>query len=575
MAQHPSLGQEIFTVIQELCTALDAKYVNFFYRATLNDLDRPAERRRYLVATGSHAIQEWRYGDDIHLVCMTQNSQKLFWPYVAEHLSLKDGISLPSNGTMELSSPALLRTLNGAGSVISKIAALSRKNKAGCKFYLHYAIIPLDFDPTCMRDEFMPDLPLKNHPGKHRHKPPYAQVTPVERNYDIVHDTHSHADNILQRSVPSVDVTSYRQVYRILRDFVDANGLFGPQLGFLNNETLMIVAYGAQWRGPQPRDGPNPTWLTRALRHINSDLYWQEPNDGSIYPNVDPTITRYNTARNVTQQAWRAIRASVQHTLELKPLDPSAYCNHNERLHEFLTDYHHFIKVECELWEASPTQRAEFEESTISANVNAIVQYFWQNRDASKVSGIRIRLWPVAFVEKTQDSRQVFAIGLERSRSDQRNQLPMRQYASRIISDISETVLNYDQTSSRISVSLETSEAFAPLLEDVSDDDALTAGVETMAVSSSAPRSSETSRFRTASQAINRLRHDPAHAGVEYDLAFLDRFEGLKWVALEDWGKKATEDEDFIPEHRVRVLRRKEDGVVVWDREQRLDRTGG
>ena len=131
MAQHRSLGQEIFTVVQELCTALDAKYINFFYRGTLNDLDRPAERRRYLVATGSHAIQEWRYGDEIHLVCMTQNSQKLFWSYVAEHLSLKEGISLPSNGTMELSSSALLRTLDGAGSIISRIAALSRKHQVG------------------------------------------------------------------------------------------------------------------------------------------------------------------------------------------------------------------------------------------------------------------------------------------------------------------------------------------------------------------------------------------------------------------------------------------------------------
>jgi uncharacterized protein (UPF0248 family) len=42
----------------------------------------------------------------------------------------------------------------------------------------------------------------------------------------------------------------------------------------------------------------------------------------------------------------------------------------------------------------------------------------------------------------------------------------------------------------------------------------------------------------------------------------------LMWVPLELWGK-ATEDEDFIPEHRIRVLRRV-GGSVVWDREGRV-----
>jgi uncharacterized protein (UPF0248 family) len=61
---------------------------------------------------------------------------------------------------------------------------------------------------------------------------------------------------------------------------------------------------------------------------------------------------------------------------------------------------------------------------------------------------------------------------------------------------------------------------------------------------------------------------------VEYDLAYEDRFEGLVWMGLEDWGGKETEDEDFIPAHRVRVLRRREDLHVVWNRARRVDLTG-
>ena len=44
------------------------------------------------------------------------------------------------------------------------------------------------------------------------------------------------------------------------------------------------------------------------------------------------------------------------------------------------------------------------------------------------------------------------------------------------------------------------------------------------------------------------------------------------WLPLEQWGK-ATEEEDFIPEHRIRVFRRvgKDGGkTVVWDREGRV-----
>lgn len=84
-----------------------------------------------------------------------------------------------------------------------------------------------------------------------------------------------------------------------------------------------------------------------------------------------------------------------------------------------------------------------------------------------------------------------------------------------------------------------------------------------------------TFRFRTASQAISRLRHDPAHNAIEYDLAYEDRFAGLMWMPLEEWGGRATEDEDFIPEHRVRRIKRRSDDVVVWDRNERIDRTGG
>ena len=71
----------------------------------------------------------------------------------------------------------------------------------------------------------------------------------------------------------------------------------------------------------------------------------------------------------------------------------------------------------------------------------------------------------------------------------------------------------------------------------------------------------------SASHVLSRLRWDPAYVNESYEVGYLDRFEGIKWLPLELWGK-ATEDEDFIPEHRIRVFRKIGVGKkgVVWER---------
>jgi uncharacterized protein (UPF0248 family) len=85
------------------------------------------------------------------------------------------------------------------------------------------------------------------------------------------------------------------------------------------------------------------------------------------------------------------------------------------------------------------------------------------------------------------------------------------------------------------------------------------------------PSSTQT-RFRTFSQAIQRLKWDRKHATDYYEVGYVDRLDGLMWKGLEDW-QLAEEEEGFIPEHRVRQIRRKSDGFVVWDREKRRDST--
>ena len=71
---------------------------------------------------------------------------------------------------------------------------------------------------------------------------------------------------------------------------------------------------------------------------------------------------------------------------------------------------------------------------------------------------------------------------------------------------------------------------------------------------------------------MNRLRYDEKHMSTDYEIGYEDRFEkALKWKALDKW-EKHTEEEEFIPEHRIQQVREK-NGAIVWDRKERTDRT--
>ncbi|KAJ9454722.1 hypothetical protein DIPPA_01689 [Diplonema papillatum] len=63
------------------------------------------------------------------------------------------------------------------------------------------------------------------------------------------------------------------------------------------------------------------------------------------------------------------------------------------------------------------------------------------------------------------------------------------------------------------------------------------------------------------------------HPNVDADLVevgYLDRFQGLMWTPLKKWRHGGSSDFDSIPWHRVTAYR--SDGVVFWDRDNRVDR---
>lgn len=76
--------------------------------------------------------------------------------------------------------------------------------------------------------------------------------------------------------------------------------------------------------------------------------------------------------------------------------------------------------------------------------------------------------------------------------------------------------------------------------------------------------------LRPANDVLSRIRHDPALDVDHFIVGYKDRHEDVMEMPVAMWGGDITE-EDFIPQHRILYFRRKEDGVRVWDRKERVD----
>ena len=96
-------------------------------------------------------------------------------------------------------------------------------------------------------------------------------------------------------------------------------------------------------------------------------------------------------------------------------------------------------------------------------------------------------------------------------------------------------------------------------------------------------------RFRPFNEILHRLRWDPELDMNDYVVGYLERFEGIKEMHPTNWFRDFS-DEDWIPMHRVRYLKRvrisqsispnndssaNQNGPelgIVWDRDGRIDK---
>jgi uncharacterized protein (UPF0248 family) len=96
------------------------------------------------------------------------------------------------------------------------------------------------------------------------------------------------------------------------------------------------------------------------------------------------------------------------------------------------------------------------------------------------------------------------------------------------------------------------------------------AGTSAAAAAARRSPSPANKKLTPASAILNRLKWDDALDSSDFVVVYEDRHAGLMETPVDAWSTESTE-ETFIPMHRVRAVKKKSTGMVVWHREERID----
>ncbi|TKA64700.1 hypothetical protein B0A55_11187 [Friedmanniomyces simplex] len=222
MAAPPTRDIDLPSMIANLHTlslALHAHYIHFLHQGWATSAPRNMRPQRYIFPTSTIALGLWEPGEDVHLVCMTEDRKTTFWDIVTDemHLEGEPGWAL-TDSTMTLDWPLLGLTGNRA----SKLA--------GTALYLHYALLPPPFSLDLLPQYGIPEYRRRD------------TVAYMPKHVDLVRHA-LHLTTALQ--TPPLAAFPFVPTYRRLRRWIYAMGLLAPKLGLLDGKTLLNLIFGA------------------------------------------------------------------------------------------------------------------------------------------------------------------------------------------------------------------------------------------------------------------------------------------------------------------------------------------
>jgi uncharacterized protein (UPF0248 family) len=303
---------------------------------------------------------------------------------------------------------------------------------------------------------------------------------------------------------------------------------------------------------------------------VNVDAITTETENGAPYINIrapDGRLLTHKLSPHTVMGAWEWCVSSLASPRDLD-------CPIKLAFYKFLNHFDYYVELEVHIWAQPSMERWSLEKYGVRC-AKAVPAILHNKKMFKKTGEIYTHLWPNAIMKKStsggdddDDDTTRYLIGVKYSPEEEHPGIFKHHYGGDIASSVREKLPNRPFLGVFVNVDV-LARRDKPLLRDN-----IGGGATTRPVQNSKLNSVERSpRFRSFNEVLDRLRHDPRHRGIEYDLGYEDRFDGIIWMPLDSWGKKATEDKDWIPEHRVRRIKRKGDGVVVWDREWRVDIT--
>lgn len=244
----------VHSAVRRLADTLESIYIDFL--DGLDCVSASAHRRpsRLLFPTGTYAAAAWMPGDDVRLVCMSDERRSIFWNCFSYLLDYDDPIRPPKDSIFQLP--------------LSKLG-LDQSTLAGTKIYLHHCLPPGKLDVAAMFGLGIPSyetsLPprvseqLHNTSG-HRTPEEMAQLyckegkrlndMPIGRHLAMVRDAEimtSKRDSVYSlRNTGKWD--DFHAAYLQLRLWAEANGILGTHLGLLDAEGLLWLVHNAFFR---------------------------------------------------------------------------------------------------------------------------------------------------------------------------------------------------------------------------------------------------------------------------------------------------------------------------------------
>ena len=376
---------------------------------------------------------------------------------------------------------------------------------------------------------------------------------------------------------PGLPIVRFRKVYRRLHNWAVESGILSAKFGFLDAECLTwLVHHNHVQRKFESGnfDESNEVFIA-TLKYLGS-LIVQCMETATLdgISLLIETPSKRHVSAHVTMEAAIAIHGAIMVSSK-----SSLVAALNPRSLRLLAtrELPCGLTIHCSCLGATRSQQAEFEAEIVPRNINAVMKKL----RTSISEGLFARLWPYPSQEPQGYASCCYTVGIAygdpaRNTSTKQLEATVDDIAADVNANVIDaptatffiTVVPFKRGKSPSSLRINNAEEITPM-------STAKATPDPPPDPTPEPTPVRDQRFRSVSEVVGRLRHDPAHAAIEYDLGYKDRFEeGLVWMGLESWGNKPVESDDFVPEHRVKMLRRRADGVVVWDRTRRIDRSG-